>query len=302
MDYTDIGDLDLKDLEALKKSPNFSFPALIGMFKKAQKTIKEYERFMNSKVPDIKKQAKEIRRKERLQAMYHKYLLSLKINPSKLTSSKPAYIQSETQLKLLVSHQDSVLSDFQKKCFKDTLVTQNFTHSIYKNPLIFKILALYSPESKQFLPEATNYTICSLYFHDEEIAKKNRVSLAKEIDWKISEFRSKITLKSIITKRKASDKQYKSVQDKLWSEVDRIFEIRKLDTDKQTQDASNPNSCIFVEGRVVFSVNAEKIAMDYEKKTNNLRIEREEEETIEVEWTTTKKLPNISRLGFLQIS
>lgn len=290
-------DFEPSDLETLRPSAGLTLPSLFNLFQSAQQTVKAYERFMSSKIPDGKRQKKEIRRKERLKKIYSAYLDSLNITCTNVTANRPAYIQTDTQLKQVISHQTYMLADFHKKYSEPPGKIEGFSHSIYKNPLIFKILALYTKESKYFLPESTNYTVCSIFFHDETLAKKTKASLEKEIAWKISEFRSKNSLKSVISKRKSFDDDYLNAQNGLILDLEKIFQLRKKE--KKSDSKGKIGICEFVEGPVRFSLNFNKVLLECERSTRNSHILVGEELTIEVAWSPDKKVVNKSRLGFL---
>ena len=295
--FTFNPDLDLNNIDKIKNISNLSFSSLINVFKNSQQSIKVYERLIHSKIPDKKKQEKENRRKERLKEMYKVYINSLDITLSGFKPSKPAYIQSETQLKSLISHQSSVLENFKNMFKEETVSAQPIIPSIYKNILIFKIIALFKPPSKHFLPESTKFSICSIYFHDENIALKTKNNLAKEIEWKLTEFRNKSSLNSLISKRKTFDNSYKKVEKKIIQNLEEIVKSRKKE-DSILEISNKNKACEFIEGETVQAVSLVKVILDCQKTLRNLTTIANEEETIEANWSPAKRHANVNRLGF----
>lgn len=297
------------DGEMLKDPSKISYSSALGIIRHAQSTIKALEKYCKGKIPDSKKQGKEIRRKERLKSMFEVYLQSLKLTPEFPVGNKQAYVSSESQIKSLITHQYYLLSDLENKSSNLVNKAFSFSPAVYQNPMIFKILALFAPESKQFLPQSTNYTICSVYFHDEALALKTKTALAKEVEYKLAEFRSKSLINGLINKRKKIDFLYTEVQQKLIKEVNKIYKKRKmldiqdnkLEENKISEEelpdkVEEKNE--FLEGDRIFCVDFEKAEIDTGKTFRRMQMTYDLDETIEVHWTAHSSNVNMMRLGF----
>ena len=290
---------DSLDEEILKLNSNLSHSSIVKLFVKLQKSIKLVRSCIKSGVPDVKKQLKEIRRKERVKNAYDSYIKMLKLPFASFTQRNFRYENSETQLKNLIMHQNSFISEAKTKMFTSSEKNFGF-NSKDNNPLTSKILELYNPESKSFLVEKKEVGIFSLFYHEEDTIFRTKSSLAKEIESQLLRNKSSKALFKLIYKKKMND-EYIQTETKIMAKADKIYK-KKIKETKSFREISkivyNKNS--FKEGDIVYVPPLALIEIKDTKNIKKTRFVACKDEKFEVSLTYRPITMNYNRLGYFK--
>jgi hypothetical protein len=194
-------------------------PQRFALFKTLQKDLALLAG-MQRKAERIGPWVKELRRRERLRGLFLDYLKELGITANPYEVTRIPKVSVETQIKTLLQHQDSFLNDSKQIQSQDTPTKALPTnYSSFKNPLVFKIKAVLSPESKLFKPETNNCTIKSIFFHNEHLAKSHSKKISEDLELKLLSFPSKSQLNGKITRLLKIDPNYLKSNQKLQSSL-----------------------------------------------------------------------------------
>ena len=176
-----------------------------------QKSIKRLSTIIPKKIPSLRTQQIELRRKENLKSLYLSYLRILNLTPCLEDSPQIPFQHSEIQLKSLIQHQFILLSELQTPSPR---VSMSISGTIYRNPLVLKIKTLLSPESKFFRPEKNSFSVKSHFFHEETNTLAHRQQLNLSISSQILQLTSG-KINSLINKQRKIDDNYRKSYEKL---------------------------------------------------------------------------------------
>jgi len=196
---------------SLLSDPQHKVELTFKSLKTFQRALRSLEGFIPKKLPSLRTQKKELRRKENLKSLYLRYLGLLGLTPCLEELEGVPFQQSEVQLRALIQHQVSFLSESKASTPR---VSLGVSGTIYRNPLVLGIKTVFCPETKLFRPEMNGFSVKSHFFHEETLGLLHRQQLDLSIEQQIQQLTSG-KINSLINKQRKIDENYRKAYEKL---------------------------------------------------------------------------------------